>query len=257
MLVAENNAIGAIDGAFSDISTTLKLVSMTGMPVLDNVDQFCILTLIRASDNAIEYVKCTAQDIPARTYTVLRGQEDSIPLDFVDADEARNLWTKGQIDLVLTEPGVGTLLSDGTVALEANLDANAFTIENLPDALNAQEPTTLNQVEGLIVGATQSLKVHAFAQLSTIGGTLAVYDSEGFTTITRSGTGSVAFVMPTAGNDDYLLNLTCKGGAANPYIINEHESVVRTATTFNLRVNSTSDVNKDADQITVIVYVRS
>lgn len=154
MLVAENNAIGAIDGAFSSGSTTLKLQSMTGMPVLNNVDEFCILTLIRASDNGIEYVKCTAQDVPARTYTVTRGQEDSVPLDFIDSDEARNLWTKGQIALVQNEADVTAIRNDGSVAMEANLDMNAYTLDNLPDALNPQEPATLNQVEGLVDNIT-------------------------------------------------------------------------------------------------------
>ena len=191
-LVVENNSIGIIDGALGSAGTTLTLQSMSGMPILNNVDEFCILALIRDSDNAIEYVKCTAQNIPARTYTIQRGQEGSVPLDFVDLDQARNLWTKGQIQTIREETLDPTVLrEDGSVALTGDLDAGGNKIENVADAVNPDEVPNLQQVEGLIDAIPDPTgEAIRWARVSSANTSTPVVDaSSGISGVTRDATG--------------------------------------------------------------------
>jgi len=106
--------------------------------------------------------------------------------------------------------------------------------------------------------ATLGLKVHAFAFISTVGGTLVTSASEGFDTITRTTTGVVAFntasnPMPTV----YRLGLSCKGATANGYFINEHDVSLHTTTDFTIKIRNDVSVNKDADLIMVTVWVEA
>ena len=171
MLITENNSIGNIDGSLSNSSTTLLLKSMTGMPVLTDVDDYCILTLIRESDGSIEYVRCTSQDIPAKTYTITRGQDGSTPLDFVDNDEARNLLTKEQINTLRDETLDTTVLrEDGSVALTGDLDVGGNKIENVADAVNPDEVPNLQQVLDLLGTITTTDGVVLDTKDATNGG---------------------------------------------------------------------------------------
>lgn len=106
-LVTANNAVGAIDGGLTPTATTLTLKDISNFPVLTDVKDYCILTLIHKSDGSLEYVKCTAQDIGLKQYTIERAQEDTIGLLFEDDDEVRNLLTEGQIEY-LKDSGGGT-----------------------------------------------------------------------------------------------------------------------------------------------------
>lgn len=112
-LIVANNAVGSIDGSLSSSATTLILNDISNFPILTDVDDYCILTLIRESDGAIEYVECTSQNIANRSYEVLRGVEDTTPLVFTEGDEVRNLLTKGQIDGFLKEPDAFNNYIDG------------------------------------------------------------------------------------------------------------------------------------------------
>ena len=146
-LITENNAVGNIDVGLSSVSNSLVLKDISGFPVLNDPDDFCILTLIRESDNAIEYVKCTAQDIPSKTYTVDRAQEGTTSLVFADNDEVRNLLTRDQITFLLGRDDE-KLPKDGSEAMtgDLNLGTNKVTqvadgVDNL-DAVNLQQLNT-------------------------------------------------------------------------------------------------------------------
>lgn len=147
-LTTANNAVTVLDGDLSSSATTLVLTDIANFPVLSDVDDYCILTLIRESDGAIEYVKCTTQNIPNRSYEILRGQESTIPLDFSDGDGARNLLTADQIETLRTASVDKLPLVGGT--LSGDLDLGGNTLDNVKTAVNPDEGVNLQQVEDLI-----------------------------------------------------------------------------------------------------------
>lgn len=104
-LITSNNAVGTIDNGLSSTATTLVLNSLTNFPFLVDAGDYCILTLIRESDGALEYVKCTSQNVNNRSYEITRGQEGSTPLVFLEGDSVRNLLTAEQIDSFLSSEG--------------------------------------------------------------------------------------------------------------------------------------------------------
>lgn len=104
-LITSNNAVGTIDNGLSSTATTLVLNSLTNFPFLVDAGDYCILTLIRESDGALEYVKCTSQNVNNRSYEIIRGQEGSTPLVFLEGDSVRNLLTAEQIDSFLSSAG--------------------------------------------------------------------------------------------------------------------------------------------------------
>lgn len=107
-LKTTNNAVGTLEGNLSSSATTIILTSIAGFPVLTG-DDYCVLTLIRESDGALEYVRCTSQDASNRSYEVLRGQEGTPAITFSDGDEIRNLLTSEQIeDISKTHEGLYT-----------------------------------------------------------------------------------------------------------------------------------------------------
>ena len=154
-LITANNAVTVLDGALSLSATTLVLTDISNFPVLVDVDDYCILTLIRASDGAIEYVKCTSQNVPNRSYEILRGQESTVALDFLDGDEARNLLTSDQIETLRTVSDDKLPLAGG--ALTGALDLGGNTIGNLAPALDPDEAPNLQQVLDLINAVSPTL----------------------------------------------------------------------------------------------------
>ncbi len=99
-LKTENNAIDTIVGGLLTTDSVLELNDISGFPTLVDPEDFCILTLIRVSDGAIEYVKCTDQNVANRTYTVVRAQENTNALEFQEGDQVRNMLTRDQINMM-------------------------------------------------------------------------------------------------------------------------------------------------------------
>ena len=147
-LTTANNAVTVLDGALSLSATTLVLTDISNFPVLVDVDDYCILTLIRASDGAIEYVKCTSQNVSNRSYEILRGQESTLALDFLSGDEARNLLTSDQIETLRTISDDKLPLAGGT--LSGALDLGGNTLDNVKTAVNPDEGVNLQQVQDLV-----------------------------------------------------------------------------------------------------------
>jgi hypothetical protein len=153
-LITENNAIGALDGALSAVSTSMVLQSVAGFPDVSVAGDFCVLTLIRASDGAIEYVKCTDFNAPTRTYTIERAQEGTIALAFVDGDEVRDLLTRDQIEYLRTQDGSNSILKDGSVAFTGDVDMGGNVVTNGADAVNPTDLVTKQQTEALIASSS-------------------------------------------------------------------------------------------------------
>ena len=195
-LITANNAVTVLDGTLSLSATTLVLTDISNFPILVDVDDYCILTLIRASDGAIEYVKCTSQNVPNRSYEILRGQEGTLALDFLNGDEVRNLLTADQIETLRTVSDDKLPLAGGT--LSGDLDLGGNTLDNVATAVNPDEGVNLQQVQDLISAIpTPVNEIIAWARITAGSTTPVISDGSGFSGVTRTSNGRYTFTLST------------------------------------------------------------
>ncbi len=107
-LITETNGLTAVE-------TDITVAVVTNFPTLGSTTEYYYLTLIRTSDNRKEIVKVTACDVPTKTLTVERGQDDTSALTFSRNDRVE-LW----IVAGLMNDWVGQMTNMVEVSIAAN-----------------------------------------------------------------------------------------------------------------------------------------
>lgn len=97
-LIVSNNNLVTLGVGLLSTDLTMTVSSIVGMPDVSGAGDYTTLSLINVSTGSIEYVKCTDLDTLNRIYTIERGVEDSLALDFPLASEVRNFFTAGMFN---------------------------------------------------------------------------------------------------------------------------------------------------------------
>lgn len=182
-LKLSNNGIGRLAAGISAADTSISLVPGDGakFPALTGVEYFP-LTLVRASDNAIEIVKVTARS--SDTLTIERAKESTTALAFIAGDRAELRMT-------------ASTFTDEVARVEALATAEIET-ERLADGLlSADAPGRAKMADGFVntaklgAGAVTSTKIlaalrsamHGKCRLTKSGANLILSQYDGQTIV--------------------------------------------------------------------------
>jgi hypothetical protein len=128
-----NNGLSKLAASASSAATTITLISGDGakFPAL-SAGQFFPLTIVRASDGAIEIVKVTARSTD--TLTITRAQEGTTALNFVAGDRVEHRLTAGTVsdEFARVEGVADDAQSDANQALSNAAAAQATANAALP-----------------------------------------------------------------------------------------------------------------------------
>lgn len=166
-------------GGISAVATSLTVADASEFPAISG-GNYLYLTMIRASDLAIERVKATA--ISGSTVTITRAQEGTTALAFAQNDRVLGAVTKGLLDDIKAEMSA-SISTNAVVAAEAS-NAAAAAVATAADALAqvaAILPVTGSGIADGAVGPDQLSAAAAGSGLSGGAGSALSVNVDGST----------------------------------------------------------------------------
>ena len=128
-----NNFATTLNGAITNVATSLTLTSATGLPAI-GTNEFFYLTLDDGAGN-IEIVSVT-DDASTPTFTVVRAQEGTTGFAFADLDPVEMRMTADDVDRKQDDLS-GLTISTATVAV-----GDKVLVQDLDDSDNLKTVTT-------------------------------------------------------------------------------------------------------------------
>lgn len=232
-----NNATTTLSASLASGTTSMSVGSSSSFTAPTGED-FLVVTLIRASDSAIEVIKVT--NITGTTWTIVRAQEGTTALDFAAGDKVELRVTAG----FLHGLQFGRLLNVITVS------TTPYTYTPTPGTKNCYiigtgaggggggcDPTAAGEL-AIGMGGHSGTAAEGFYPVSTVSGKVFVLGIAG-------GGGSGATAGETGGTStiDGGAVMSCPGGAGGSPGVNtaatvlfvESDFVVQTASGGNVR----------------------
>lgn len=127
-------------------------------------------------------------------------------------------------------------------------------LRNVSDPLLSTDGVNLQTLESYTGGG---LQLHAWAMWRENAGNLVEIDSENTTSITRNSLGDYYMNFPTAGNTNYIVDITCSSTGNIKAQANEYWDQ-RTNSRIKVEVHDTggSPTNIGTGVVTVFIYKR-